>query len=226
MILKKYKNSLLAAIKQFPLDPRLFSAEDGLIDTQNFFIIRLRNSPLLFAVQPWGIYFDKFGYRHSRFLQGHPLSALDYISNFEELHVMFEQWLHSVVIPYLDEINIPDSWQTLEDSFSYTTRRLETPDEFEPFSDEEKIQLKLSIDELRLSIEKNFNLQKKELDTTNKLLQHLCDAVDKHNRLDWRGIAISVAFTIAANLALDPEQTRQLFQLFKDAFTNIIHLLP
>lgn len=226
MILKKYKNALLGTIKEFDLDPKLFSAEDGLIDTENFFIIRLHNSPLLFAVQPWGIYFDKFGYRHSNFLQGYPLSTRDYSSNFEELHVMFEQWLHSVVIPYLDEINIPDSWQTLEDSFSDTTHGIEAPDDLKPFSEEEKIQLKRSIDELQLSIENNFNLNKKELSAIKKRLKYLSDAIDKHNRFDWKGIAISTAIAISVTLALNPEQTRQLFQLFKEAFENIIYLLP
>ena len=36
MILRKYKNSLLNTIKAHDLDPKLFSAEDGLIGTEDF----------------------------------------------------------------------------------------------------------------------------------------------------------------------------------------------
>ena len=226
MILKTYKNSLLNTIKAHDLDPKLFSAEDGLIDTINFTQIRLRNSPLLFAVRPWPPYFDRFGFRLSQWQQDYPISDLQYVSNFSELTLMFEQWLLTVVIPYLDDIGASDSWQILQDSVSHTMDRPQTPHEFEPFSEEEKVQLKHSIDELRVLIVDKFNVQNKELRSINTLLKHLSDSVDKHNKFDWRGIAINVAFNIALHLALNPEQTRQLLQLFAGVFSNITHLLP
>ena len=226
MILRKYKNSLLNTIKAHDLDPKLFSAEDGLIGTEDFTQIRLRNSPLRFAVSPWPPYFDRFGFRLSQWRQGYPISDLDYASNFVDLQVIFEQWLLTVVIPYLDEISAPDSWQILQDSVSHTMARPETPYEFEPFSEEEKVQLRHSIDELRLLIADEFNVQKKELRVINTLLKHLSDSVDKHDKFDWRGIAINVAFNIALHLALNPEQTRQLLQLFAGVFSKITYLLP
>ena len=227
MILKQYKNALLDTIKSHGLDPKLFSAQDELIELENYLSIRLRNSPLTFAVRPLVPYFDRFAFRYSSFQQGYPLSSdSEYVSNFAELKLMFGQWLNSAAIPYLDEINAVDLWQTLEESFLGAVPEPKTPEQFEPFTDQEKDQIRSSINELRLSIEKNFSLQRKQLDTTNDLLQYLCDAADKRNRFDWRGIAINVAVTIATHLALNPEQSRQLFELFQAAFSNITHLLP
>ena len=231
MILKKYKNELLTIIRESVHDPALFTAADETIAKEKYFVIRLRNSPIRFALQVSSD-FSKFKICHSTFSPGFPLtyphsaySAFGYF-DIKDVYTKFKAWLDTAVKLYLEEIDTPDLWQTLEDSFSYTTRELETSDEFEPFSNEEKIQLKRSIDELRRLIETNFEVQKKELAATNKLLDHLSDAVDEHNKFDWRGIAISVALTIAVHLVLNPEQTRQLFQLFKDAFSSITLLLP
>ena len=152
--------------------------------------------------------------------------ALGCAYTVEEMHLDFRKWLDGVVKPYQDELNTPDLWQMLEESSSHALPELETSGQFESFTDQEKDQIRSSINELRLSIEKNFSLQRKQLDTTNELLQYLCDAADKHNKFDWRGTAINVAVTIATHLALNPEQSRQLFELFQAAFSNIIHLLP
>ena len=225
MILKKHKNTLLDTIRESGFDPRLFSPEDGVISKEKFFIIRLRESTLRFAVRPFAE-FDMFQYYCSTFTPGFPLTGPYGYYDTKSLHIKFTEWLNSVVRPYLDESITPDLWQTLEDTYSEAKRKLGTPDDFKQFSEEEKLQLKRSIDGLRLSIENNFNLQEKELAATNKLLQHLSDAIDKHSKFDWRGIAINVAVTIAIHLALNPEQSRQLFQLFRDAFSNITYLLP
>ena len=226
MILKKHKNALLAVIKESPLDPTLFTAEDATIGDEEFFIIQLRNSPIRFAARPSYRGFDSFFYHSSIFSPTFPLSQLASAGNPQRLFDEFEEWLNNVVKPYLDEVITPDLWQILEDTHSEARREVGAPDDFKPFSEEEKFQLKRSIDELQLSIENNFNLNKKELGAIKKRLQYLSDAIDKHNRFDWKGIAISTAIAISVTLALNPEQTRQLFQLFKEAFSNLIYLLP
>lgn len=225
MILKKHKNALLTIIQESGLDPMLFTAADGTIADESFLIIQLRNSPICFAVRPWDK-FDDFGYRLSLFLPGFPLGGTNYTSHSETLYSSFKGWLDSIVKSYLDEASTPDLWQALQENLSEPVGQLESPLDLEPFSEIEKIQIKRSIDGLRLSIENKFNLQNKQLSTTNKLLQHLSDAVDKHSRFDWRGIAINVAATIATHLALNPEQSSQLFALFTAAFSNTINLLP
>ena len=93
----------------------------------------------------------------------------------------------------------PDLWQTIEAIHSDATPAIGPASDFDPFTKEEKSKLKRSIDELRLSIENQFNLQKKDLATINNLLEHLSDAVDKHNRFDWKGIAIKIFLIITGS---------------------------
>ncbi len=226
MILKKYKNNLLTIIQESGLDPNLFTAEDGTIGKLDFFIIQLRDSPICFAVKPWGGSFDEFQYRSSLFVSDFSLDNLAYASNIQSLHSIFKEWLNSVVIPYLDEVSTPDLWQILEETRSRTKDELGTPEDFNSFSDEEKIQIRLSLDDFRLLIIENFNPHQEELKAVDGRLKYLSDAIDKHNKFDWKGIAINTVIAIAIALSLNPEQGGQLLQLFKQIFSNVLYLLP
>ena len=225
MILKEPKNKLLTVIQESGFDPKLFTSEYETIAKDEFFVIRLLNSSIRFSLGTCGS-FDSYEFYQSTFTPGFFFTGPYHYYDIKAICIKLKEWLNTVVTPYLNELNTPDLWQALQDTLSESTSQIESPLDLEPFSEKEKKQLKLSIDKLRLSISNSFNLQKEELTTINKLLQHLSDAVDKHNRFDWRGIAINVAVTIVVHLALNPEQTKQLFQLFNHAFSNIIHLLP
>ena len=225
MILKEHKNKLLTIIQESDFSIKLFTSENLNIGKKQFFNIQLRDSPLHFALGTFGDFYT-FEYYFSTFTPGFPFNGPYGYYHIEDILTKLKEWLNTVIRAYLDELNATDLWQALQESISEPIGQIESPLNFQPFSQKEKDQLKHSIDELRLSIEKQFNLQKKELATTNKLLQHLSDAVDKQNRFDLRGIAINVAATIAVHLALNPEQSRQLFELFQAAFSNIIRLLP
>lgn len=226
MILKKYKNNLLAIIQESGLDPNLFTAEDGSIDNDEFFIIGLRDSTVRFAARPYYGSFEQFYYRSSQFSEDFPISGQLYVHDFDALIVRFRTWLDSVISPYLDDVSTPDLWQMLEDTLSHTKYESGTPGDFGPFSAEEKIQIRLSLNDFRLLIVKNFNPNKEELKTIDARLKHLSDAVDKHNKFDWKGIAIATVINITIALSLTPEQGSQLFQLFKQIFSNVLYLLP
>ena len=225
MILKEHKNKLLTIIQEPDFDPNFFASEYGTISNKEFFIIQLRNSPIRFALGPYAK-FDTFELYRSTFTPNFPFTGPYGYYAIEDVYIKFKEWLDTVVKPYLDEVSAPDLWQTLEDMRSDATRQIEAPDDFEPFSEEEKIQLRRSIDELRLLIVNNFTLNRKQTDAIKNRLKYLSDAIDKHNKFDWKGIAIHTAITIAITLALNPEQTHQLFQLFKQVFSNILYLLP
>ena len=224
-MLTKHKNALLTVIKKSAFDPKLFGSEIGTIDGKDFFIIRLLNSPLQFAVRPRGE-FKSFYYHRSLFTPGFPLGIEQLSISPEDLVDTFEDWLDSTVKPYLDDVSTPDLWQILEDTWAETISEIDTTDYLEPFSEEEKTQLRLSINEFRLLIVNNFNPNKEELAAINDRLEYLSDSMDKHNKFDWKGIAIYTVITIIVTLALNPEQSQQLFQLFKQVFSNIIYLLP
>jgi len=225
-ILTKYKNNLLAIIQESGLDPNLFIAKDKSIDNNNYFTISIRDSKILFAVQPWSGSFESFVYCHSLFRADFPISSRLYAEGWKTLAARFKSWLDSVVKSYLDDISTPDLWHILEETLSHTKYESGTPEDFESFSDEEKAQIRLSLNDFRLLIVKNFNPNKKELAAIDTRLKYLSDAVDKSNKFDWKGIAINTVIAIIIALSLNPEQGNQLFQLFKQAFSNVLYLLP
>lgn len=226
MILRKHKNHLLKLIQEYGLETSLFTAEDGSIDEDTYFIMSLRDSPVRFAVKPYLGSLDSFYYRSSQFRADFPMSPSDLYADEDRLTRLFKSWLGDVVQPYLDNVNTPDLWQILEETRSRTKSELGTPEDFDSFSDEEKIQIRLSLSEFRLLITQNFNPNQEELKTVDARLQYLSDAIDKHNKFDWKGIAISTVISITIALSLNPEQGNQLFQLFKQIFSNILYLLP
>jgi len=226
LLLKKNKNELLKIIQESGLDPNLFIAEDKVVGGIKHFTITLRDSSIFFAVQPYASSFEDFRYSHSLFSPNFPTSGSYFAPDLGHLADEFKKWLDNVVKAYLDEISAPDLWQMLEETRSRTKDELGTPKEFEPFSDEEKIRVRLSIDDFKLLIVKNFNPNKGELKSIDTRLKYLSDAVDKHNKFDWKGIAISTVMSIIIALSLNPEQGNQLFQLFKQVFSNVLYLLP
>lgn len=226
MLLTKHKNKLLTLLQEYGFKPALFVAKDKIIDSQNYFCISVRSSKILFAVQPVTSTFDRFIARKSRFSVGFPLSDRFTAGDEDDLASIFQDWLSDVVKPYLDDISTPNLWQILEQTRSRTKRDLGTSDESEFFSDEEKTQISLSLNEFRMLVVKNYNPNKEELEAVDARLKYLSDAVDKHNKFDWKGVAINTIIAVSVTLALNPEQSNQLFQLFSQVFSNIIYLLP
>jgi hypothetical protein len=225
MILRKDKNRLLTIIQESGIAPSLFESQNKSIDKEEYFVISLRDSPVSFAISPCHGDFNSFFCRRSQFMANFPLDGRQYVSNTIHLTTLFNTWLTSVVKPYLENISTPDFWQILEETRSYTKSELGMPKDFEQFSSEEKIPIRLSLNEFKLLIVKNFNPNKEELAIIDARLKYLSDALDKHNKFDWKGIAISTVISITIALSLSPEQGNQLFNLFKQVFSNVLYLL-
>ena len=226
MILKKYKNNLLTIIQESGLDPNLFTAEDGTIDKVDFFIISLRDSQIRFAVKPYEGDFNRFLYCFSVFCADFPIGQTLFSPDIDNLTTKFNEWLNGVVKPYLDDVSTPDLWHILQENRSRTKYKFGTPEDFKSFSDEEKTRIRLSLNDFRLLIVENFNPNQEELKSVDARLEYLSDAIDKHNKFDWRGIAIATVLNISIALSLNPERGNQLLQLFKQIFSNVLYLLP
>ncbi len=226
MILTKYRNNLLSIIQESGLDPNLFVAKEKIIDNEKHFTIDLRDSKILYAVQPYRGSFSTFSRSYSQFRADFSMTGQTPYSGFDVLAKDFKVWLEEVVKPYLDNLNTPDLWQILEENRTHIKSELATPRDFEPFSAEEKIRIRLSLNDFRLLIVQNFKPNKEELESIDARLKYLSDAVDKHNKFDWKGIAINTVIAIIIALSLSPEQGRQLFQLFKQVFSRVLYFLP
>lgn len=189
------------------------------------FVIRLNDSPILFGIYQIGS-FNYFCYNNSLFVPNFPLLKSFTEKPIVDLPIVFSNWLNDVVKPYLEELNTPDLWKMFFETRTSTKMQLASIFDFQPFSEEEKIPIRFSLNEFRILVTRNFNPNQDELKIIKDRLDYLSYALDKHNKFDWKGIAINTAISIGIALSLSPKRGRILLQLFAQIFSNILHLLP
>lgn len=72
---------------------------------------------------------------------------------------------------------------------------------------------------------KNFEPEQAEMQIISDRLDYLSHAVDRLNRFDWQGIAVSTVLSIATTLTLDTDRGRVLWGLFQQAMSSVVHLI-
>lgn len=224
-MLKKHKNGFINLIKKNRLDPRSFAVDEPEPKT---FELHFLNSPLRFLVVSAEDNYVNFEYD---FIELGP--SFSNICNYpgstytiEEIYEIFEAWLQNHVKEYIDELLLPDLWEQLEDQKPLISDEMLDEEETSPFTDDQKVQLKMSIDEFRQLIKEKFEPTEEKLNIINNRLDYLTDSIDRLNRIDWRGLAISTVMSISVALALGTEEGKVLFELFKQVFTKVILQLP
>ena len=145
--------------------------------------------------------------------------------SIDKVERQFVEWLQEDVSPLLEERETQDLWTRYSGSIDAIHKFKTSEQEFEQYSDDEKIQIKQSVNNYRLLVIENFNPDDEQLEDINVRLDYLSQAVDRLNRFDWKAVAISTVIGIATNLAVESEGGRQLFELFQEAFSQIILLL-
>lgn len=127
---------------------------------------------------------------------------------------------------YLEDRDVPDLWSQIETlAFSSVSPIMSTRDT-SMFSESEKVQARIAVQTFQQSIIENFNPPQEQLEYITDQLKYLADAVDRLNKFDWRGLALSIVVGIAINLTVDTEGGRLLFKLFEQAFQSALLLLP
>ncbi len=89
------------------------------------------------------------------------------------------------------------------------------------FSKDEKIQIKLAINELKFLIIQNFSPNNEEQIIIDNRLDYLIDSVERLNKFDWKSLVLSTIISISISLSLDSEKGRLLFELLRKVFLNI-----
>ena len=118
---------------------------------------------------------------------------------------------------------MPDLWSQLQFYSPLTTAFID--DDLKQFSSEQKEQIRLSIKDFERLIVENYAPTKEQLKFISDRLSYLGNAVDRLNRFDWKGLAISIVTSIAINLSVDTEGGKLLFKLFQQAFEIFLQLL-
>jgi hypothetical protein len=225
-MLKRHRNAFLDAIRESGLDPALFSAEQR----DYKFTVEIKNTPLKFVVEETSINFDVFWSRATKFAPGYPLdrrwSFFTAPVPAETVLGRFRKWLDEVAKMYVQEMDLPDYWSQIEMYKSVMDdSTVPSGDNREQFSEEEKQEVRNSINKFRKMINEEFNPTHEQEQFITERLDYLARAADRLNRFDWNGLAISIVVSIAVNLSVDTERGRVLFTLFKTAFQATTKLL-
>ncbi len=226
-MLKRYKNRLVEVVRECGFDPLVFEWKtERLGDLENN-VIRPADSPIAFTIVTDKRDWNRFSYNFKKYEANYPWewTTLSVNHNFANIERAFTNWLSKHVQEYLKELTLPDLWQQMETQKSFISGTAMHKDEITPFSENERKLLRTSVKEFRLLVEKTFQPSQDELEIINNRLDYLTKAVDRLNRFDWKSVAIQTIISISIALSLNTEKGRTLFNLFKQAFSEILHLL-
>ena len=227
-MLKKYRNGFIDIIKETGLSPTDFHTEETERGKMPAFIISFRDTPLKFITRNFHQNNHRFDCGYTIFAQDFPMSPTVPQAGFTTIEIVygqFKKWLTEHVTDYVDDLMTPDLWAQIEKGKPLVTGDKISGDELTKFSEEEKIQLRLSINEFRQTIITNLCPSETEMQIIEDRLQYLGEALDRLNRFDWRGIALSSLISITTALSLDTEKGRLLYELFKQAFATALRYL-
>lgn len=226
MILKRQKNQLYETLQSLGFDVHDFRPDEDAADG-NTFTLEYKSSGYRFTVRADPEHHGQYDCILTLF----PLKSTTYeplmgwATSFQPILSSFSLWLQNQVAEYIEEESIPDLWRRLSDA----REAFDVPPAFSTdeavFTAQEREAVKLSVEKFRALIAETFHPPAETMAVVSERLDYLSDAVDRLNRQDWRGIAISTVIGIATTLSLDTEQGRLLFGLLQQAFGVIRHLL-
>lgn len=238
MILKRHKNELYETIQSSGFDiaefrhsevPALYTLADDAkkpgIDGARFFSLEYRDSGLRFEVQAEPRIHGSYVSGYTTF----PLRDSSFSPTWGDFPAVISRiitWLRDHVAGYIEELSTPDSWARLAESRDLLGESIGGLDEPEQdYSEAEKLDVKRAVERFRTSIVETFQPSDDQMSVVSERLDYLIGAVDRLNKRDWRGLAISTVIGIATTLSLDTEQGRVLFGLLQQAFKAVQHLV-
>jgi hypothetical protein len=227
-MLNSYKNGFLDIINEVGIDQEKFRSFDDKDNDHNIFIIELIKTPLKFIVRTSPRNFRDLNCRHTlfgpAFLTSEIIPGKYEYTSIKEINVLFKKWLDAVVKPYCEELLIPNLWERINQNSEAFLGDL-NEQAMSLFTEEEKEQTKFALHQFTALISEEFKPSQTEMAFVNKRIDYLSEALDRLNRTDWKGLAISTLITISTALALDTNQGKVLFGLFKKVFSHILFLL-
>jgi hypothetical protein len=221
---------IFQVIKEEGLNPESFKTIELHDQIRSVFSLRFRTTPFVFEI---GQSKDSFHLFDCRFVEFSPdnkwsdfYPSIKEWTNIETIIADFREWINRHIREYLHNLLEPDLWEQIDQGKALISGEALSSEETTPFSDEEKLQLKMSINEFRVLVKETFQPSEEKYKVIDERLEYLSNALDRQfNRIDWRSLALSTLLSISATLSLEPEKVNTLFGLFRQVFIKVIHLL-
>jgi hypothetical protein len=218
MLLKRYKNELFDFLKTHPIGVEAFTltqtAEDVVSlryqDSKMVFEIKVFNNNLHFFQCRWT--FLQNGFPLSEYVPAPPGSTINGVLN------RLATWLKNDLQFYIDEKDMVDLWeQHRKGETILDIERIDFNDRSN-FSFDERRQIQLALNELKLLIQNKFETSAEEQKLVAERLDYLKETSERVNRFDWKNLAINTIIAISITLSLDTKSGQELFNLFKQVF--------
>ena len=198
------------------------------IEITDCFVIKITGTPLEFMVSQDPNDFDKFGYSSSAFKPGWEVNLSQlvcYKNDIDTVSTALSEWIYDVVDRYFEDVEIDDPWEKLQQYQRFIPSHPLQKENLQPFSPVEKEQIRNSLLVFKQLVYKKYRPDEAQKEFIEERLTYLSKAVDRLNRFDWKGLAISVIVGIGINLSVDTESGKALLKLFEQAFLPIRYFL-
>lgn len=217
---------MLEIIKANNLEPSLFEVsevddEDGNLCT----VVKLINSPLNFYIVTDKEYHQ---FVNAKYIQFGPKYIESDIEGFifEDMLEEFEWWISSHVKIYLNELETPDLWEQLEDeSVNIFNRDPLSRRNINSFTVDEKELINNSLNKFKELLVIEYKPSDDQLTLIEDRINYLAEGLDRLNKVDWQGIAISTVISISIALNLDTQRGKHLFAIFKQTIATSLEFL-
>jgi hypothetical protein len=138
----------------------------------------------------------------------------------------FRRWLHDNVIAAIDDEPITDMWLDAHSAIAAASvLNAARPDADSSFTEQEREQLRIAITNFHLLVVKTFAPEVEQARDIAARLSYLQTALDRLNRFDWKGVALSTIIGVATSLSLDTERGKLLWRLFQQALGTLSNAL-
>ena len=155
-MLKQYRNALLQIIQEKGFYPRLFQSEETEYKGLKWFAIILKDSPMKFIVRNQSNNYHYFAWAYTYFEPSFHMAETSSLVDVKGLTATFDDWLENHVKLYIHETTEPDMWEQIVSQTPLINEPEISQEDTTVFSEDEKRRIRMSLNEFRLLLLKNF----------------------------------------------------------------------
>ena len=232
-MLRKYRNQLFNVLKDsLPFDLSYIDYEYKETLTCYDLKISVKNSGLFFTVESPKFDYHTFYHFYTEYHSPALVKTQRVVSTLiDVVCIALAQWCKKDLARWYDESILDaareDLWTVyFEGKKNLNFNQVDFQDQ-EYFSHDEKKQIIMSLDAVRLKIKETDSLQLSEdgLKLIDQRIEYLKSATEKLTKFEWKSVLISTIIGITIALSLDTAKGEALIEIFKQAFVFIPKLL-
>lgn len=215
---KTHKNLIFECLSKSPYGIDSFDIIDS--DESNT-VIYFGDTQFKFEILVSPDNYDSYYVSSVQYAPVYPIVGTDNPIDIADLINQLQYWIVTNIKPYLEDEKAIDLWDAYKNSKQHLDVEDLNVDDTSNFSNDDRYQIQFAVQDLKLMIPAKFNLTNEQLLIVNKKLDYLVAASSRVTKTDWKGLLVSMVFSIIVALSLDRERGHQLWELVMQVFRNI-----